>query len=851
MNSIQRDTHPAPDAIWSTELRQPPAGPPLVVGDLLLVPAQEPGPSSQHTSLHALSLVDGSPRWQRSFEHALVSGLAAAQTSEVLETSEVLALVATSSTDLLRGEGALVALDAVGEEQYRWAPGVQRVSAPVVRSEVRSDDDFSHPDTGATEVATTNSIRDLGGVACVTADAQTLVALDIATGAERARVRLEASASLSAPALVGGVAYVPCRGPHLLAVGLDGRSRWRFDAQASPNAWLDKTPVVAGEPPFIFAVLSTGAVLALQVEDGSLAWRVDVGPAGKPLSPPATAGERLLVGARDGLHALALADGSEVWAFPTLRRITAAPVVTGGVVYVACHDHHLYALDAVTGRELWRYEVGRRVEVSPAVATCGKPPTPCILVADRGGVLTAVVRPLSAAEHEATGHWVAAASAYACLGQFTRGAALLEAHGEPFKAAELWQAAGEREHAATQYEAAGAWQQAADLWSGLGQPLKQAGALEGHALSLEGKTCSDEERAAAWTGAARLFEAEGEMERAATCQREVARCLQQSIIALDVQLDEGLALDAWSRLQFIVRNEGYGPARNLIIRASGEQFEGQVTATRQIATLRAGRERTDWLDVRPHAHGTSVPLRVRVEYEDQTGEPRFCEHTVYIAVARSEDTRREGQTINIVFVSRSGAVAVGEGAVAAGAGGVVVGGDVRGGVTTGDRLVAAAEPGKPAYPSLAATRHVLSFDRLSPTDFERLCLWLVEREGYTKAEHLGLAGSEQGRDVVAYKPTPQGEELWYFQCKRYRSINARTLKDEVDKYLRLVQEKPHLRPTGVAFVVSCAMSARVREEVGDYCEQHGLAYEFWALTELDMRIKHYPDLLREFFNLAP
>ncbi|MDY6877560.1 MAG: hypothetical protein SWK90_15365 [Chloroflexota bacterium] len=47
-----------------------------------------------------------------------MSGLAAAQTSEILETSEALALVATSSTDLLRAEGELVALDAAGEERY-------------------------------------------------------------------------------------------------------------------------------------------------------------------------------------------------------------------------------------------------------------------------------------------------------------------------------------------------------------------------------------------------------------------------------------------------------------------------------------------------------------------------------------------------------------------------------------------------------------------------------------------------------------------------------------------------------------------------------------------------------------
>jgi len=675
---------PSTAVLWLAQLGEPPAGPPLVVGDLLLVATQEPGPPSQHATLHALSLADGGPRWKRSFEYAQVSGLAAVQTSEVSETSEVLALVATTSTDLMRGEGMLLALDAVGEERWRWSPGVQRISAPAV---VRSDD-FSRPDMGATKVAT-SSLMD---VACITADARTLLALDLTTGDERARVGLEASASLEAPAVVGGVAYVPCRGPHLLAVDLDGEMRWRFDAEDSPNTWLDKTPVVVGE--HLFAVLSTGVVLSLRVEDGSSAWRVDVGPAGKRVSAPATDGQRLYVGAHDGLHTLDLADGHELWPFPTERRITAAPVVAGGVVYAACRDHHLYALDAATGRELWRYEAGRRIEVSPVVAICGEPARPCILVADQGGTLTAVARPLSAGEHAAASHWVEAASAYAALGQFTRGAQLLEAHGEPFKAAELWKAAGEQERAALQYEAAGAWQQAAELWSALGRPPKQAEALEQHARSLEDGPCSEEERAAAWDAAARVFEAEGETERAAVCWREVARCLRQPIIALDVQLGEGLVLGAWSRLQFIIRNEGYGPARNLVIRASGDQFEGQVTATRQIVTLRAGHERTEWLDVRPRAYGDSVPLRVSVEYVDHAGEPHSCEHTVYIAVARSEATRREGQTIN-VFVSGSGAVAVGEGAVAAGAGGMAVR-DVRGSVTVGEKAVADAGPDRAA-----------------------------------------------------------------------------------------------------------------------------------------------------------
>ena len=80
MNAAYRDV---PDSLWSAELGQPPAGPPLAAGDLLLIPTQEPGPPSQHATLHAFSLSDGTPRWQRSFEYALVSGLAAVQTSEV------------------------------------------------------------------------------------------------------------------------------------------------------------------------------------------------------------------------------------------------------------------------------------------------------------------------------------------------------------------------------------------------------------------------------------------------------------------------------------------------------------------------------------------------------------------------------------------------------------------------------------------------------------------------------------------------------------------------------------------------------------------------------------------------
>lgn len=582
--------------LWSTELGMTPAGSMLAVGDVLLAPTQSS--DRQSSRLCAVSLVDGSRRWQESFEYALVSGL---ETCEVSGASQV--FVGLSSTDVMRGEGALLALDTAGAVHWRWSPGVQRVSAPAMA----------------------------GDKVCVTADAKTLVALDAATGAERARVELEATASLAAPALARDVAYTPCRGSHLLAVGLDGNQRWRFNVPDAPDAWVDRTPVMVGDR--VFAVLSTGAALALLAQDGTLVWQANVGP-GKHLSAPATDGERLYVGARDGLHALSLRDGREVWAFPTGREVKAAPVVIGGAVYVTCHDHRVYVLDAATGRKLWQHEVERRIEVPPAVTDPAQPVGACVIVADHGGALSAIARPLSAAEHEAAGHWVEAASAYAELGRPARGAELLEAHGEPFKAAELWEQAGELKRAALLYQAAKAWERAAELWEELDQLLEQAEALEQHAQSLEAGEHSDEERAFAWETAARAFETMGQIERAAVCQHQVARLRRLPFMQVKVEAPEALLLDEYHEIGFELTNVGGGMARRVYLRHTTSEFAGDLQTSRQLRNVPPGQSVHEALSLRAMKSG-SVPLDVSVTYTDSAGQPYEVRHRAVLNVRRS------------------------------------------------------------------------------------------------------------------------------------------------------------------------------------------------------------------------
>jgi tetratricopeptide (TPR) repeat protein len=153
-------------------------------------------------------------------------------------------------------------------------------------------------------------------------------------------------------------------------------------------------------------------------------------------------------------------------------------------------------------------------------------------------------------------------------------------------------------------------------------------------------------------------------------------------------------------------------------------------------------------------------------------------------------------------------------------------------------------------PTVTSTNHLLPFGELSPAQFERLCLWLVEREGYLRPEHLGEAGSEQGRDVIAFRATDTGEQLWYFQCKRYQTISAATLIKEVEKYNKLVTTDPTLKPFGVVFVTNATLSADARKEVSEFCTKHGYESLFWARTELDMLVKKHPAIVTEFFNLT-
>ncbi|MEM9598280.1 MAG: TIR domain-containing protein, partial [Acidobacteriota bacterium] len=142
--------------------------------------------------------------------------------------------------------------------------------------------------------------------------------------------------------------------------------------------------------------------------------------------------------------------------------------------------------------------------------------------------------------------------------------------------------------------------------------------------------------------------------------------------------------------------------------------------------------------------------------------------------------------------------------------------------------------------TIRSTRQRLYFDALSPADFERLCLWLVELEGYSDVEHLGQAGGDDGCDVIGWRDKVRIA----FQCKRVRALGPTAIQKEVEKVLGLPEGEI---PGELIFVAPTSVSANARRTARETAGET-LKIGFWTGTELDRKVKKHPELLDEFFR---
>ena len=581
-----------PKILWKNELNRTISISPIIVDDLLLVALNPATSQDPDSDLAALDIHSGDLKWMHHFEYVLISGL---QAYTLLADDLSIGIISTQRADLLRGQGRVLALDKNGSVFWQWCGEEKSYAAPVVQ------------EMQLLVLAGTNTLA----IVNPEGDGNESVT----------RITLPITSSTSAPAVRGTIAYIPCRTPDLFAIDLTTSEQWHFHAPDHERNWLDQTPVLTEDT--LFTVGRMGIIYALDSRNLKLRWQQEIGE-NRPLSQPAVDDNHVYVGTRAGLSVLDSQSGQTVWTFPTTRSISAQPLILGDVVYVSCEDHHLYALDKRNGDELWHLEMERRIEIPPVLTSS------CLLVVDRGGQVVAL-EPPDLPEALIVKRSESVQMRKDALAQ------KFSERGEYSKAIDLWTSLGKLEKAAEAYEQAGEWQEAADMWRQLDRDGKRADALERYAQLLTEKEIDEEEVASAWERAARAHAELGQREARQRCEREAARYRYLPILVIEIEAKD-LVIHQWSKLDFVVKNDGFGPARHVIVNLVDDRFVGRAKHSATWVTVMPNKQFANWLEVQPQTQGDEVPMQLLIEYVDRTGNSKTLERTFYLPVVREEET---------------------------------------------------------------------------------------------------------------------------------------------------------------------------------------------------------------------
>lgn len=194
------------------------------------------------------------------------------------------------------------------------------------------------------------------GLAVIVLPEGDVVALDLASGAERWRAALKATHRAIAS---GDAVYlVTVDSTECLALA-DGAVRWRTprtSAATAPPLVTDRLVVVASAQP---------ALLALRRDSGASVWARAIDA---PVSQPLIATTDRVFGTTADHRVLALdaSTGAVQWSLPFTAPL-AALAESDGLLYVGSDDNFFYAVDASTGRIKWKWRTGADVVGAAAV----------------------------------------------------------------------------------------------------------------------------------------------------------------------------------------------------------------------------------------------------------------------------------------------------------------------------------------------------------------------------------------------------------------------------------------------------------------------------------------------------
>ena len=190
-------------------------------------------------------------------------------------------------------------------------------------------------------------------------------ALDAKTGEEK--WRFDAQDPLASSAAVAGDTVYITDFKQLFALDLHtGQERWHF---AHETVTLLFAPIVAGER---VVITSADMIYALDRNSGNLLWQRQ-SVKGVALVPAAATDTEIYVKSVDQMMAFRLSDGEPLWQYSATNFVS-LPAVTSEYAYIVTRadgGSQLRALQRADGKEVWRVDNNRLSNAAP-VATGGR-----------------------------------------------------------------------------------------------------------------------------------------------------------------------------------------------------------------------------------------------------------------------------------------------------------------------------------------------------------------------------------------------------------------------------------------------------------------------------------------------